>query len=114
MADPDYPDTSQWQSEQGWTSATRQASRPSGHRSSRQNDSLIDLIILGLGRTVWSYSFELLLLLMVLAPTVAGEVYGHSQLGSFGTVALFSTLVALGPARRTLHGLLRVSATRRC
>jgi hypothetical protein len=111
MPDPAYSD----HSEQEWTSGPRQTYRPPAYRSpSQRSEGLADLLVVGLGRTVWAYSFELLLLALVLAPTAAGEASGHSQLGSFATVALFCCLAGVGPVRRKLSRCLRSSSVRRC
>jgi hypothetical protein len=115
MADPTYDPPAAWQQEPDWAPRSRYA-RPSApaRRSAPGEEPLSDLLLLGLGRTLWAYSLELLLLALLVAPTLAGEVYSHSFFGSFASVVLFSLTIGVAPVRRCAARALRVTSTRRC
>jgi len=75
---------------------------------------VVEAVLLGLARTVWSFGIELVGLVVLAAPALAGAVRGWPVLGGVGSGLLLAVLLGAGPLRRLTGRGLHEAMTRRC
>jgi hypothetical protein len=74
---------------------------------------LPEKILLGLGRTVWAYGLEMLLLTTVTAPAIGGVVKHHEVLGGAGSATVIAVLLGIPSCRRLIGRALYAAMVRR-
>ncbi len=85
-----------------------------GARGVRQSGMVVEAVLLCLARTVWAFGIELVGLVVLAAPAVAGVVRGWPVLGGLGSGLLLAGLLGAGPLRRLTGRVLHEAMTRRC
>ena len=111
-ADWGYDSPSGWGGGYGTGSGAGIPGRPGA--GSAQQGGVVEAALLGLTRTIWAFSLELVGLVVLASPAVLGAARGWPIVGGIGSGLLLACLLGIAPVRRLAVRVRHEAMTRRC